>query len=308
MSAEALTRSKTYFEQFVAAVPDPLKGFARAVLTPFEELLELVAGDPDNLTRAAEVFQRASVTVAGIAEQQRQDRARLQPPVWQGATADAFQQTMADVERAIEELAEGLQGVRDLLMEAANAAVEAFNLLLELIFEFLVAFLIEAIVAAAAAVLSLGASVAAFIVRWVARFALTLGRGYRIVMKMVRILIKVSRRLSEVVKKLTEYRKRVMELRKLKKQYKLYTAQGRSEAGRAFWREYALKVIAPKMAFNVVSPVNLPGKFGATLDAAVGMHDISDGKKDRNYVLDGTYRDDLGPYTREIQNIIDTVG
>lgn len=308
MSVVALERSKTYFEQFVGAVPDPLRDFTRAVLTPFEELLELVAGDPDDLMRAAQVFANGVGTVTGIADRQAADRAGLLSPEWAGPAADSFHRAMAGVEESIRELAEAFGAVRDVLVEAANAAVDAFNLLLELIFEFLVAFLIEAIIAAAAAVLSAGASVAAFVVRWVARFAVTLGRGVRIITKLAAVLQRVATKLDDVARLLTAYRRRVMELRQLKKQFKPWTASGRSLAGQAFWKEYATKVILPKMAFNVASPVNLPGKFGAGLDTVMGVHDVSDGTKSRNYVMDGTYKEDLGPYTKGIQNIIDSVG
>lgn len=307
MSATALERSKTYFEQFVGSVPEPLQGFTRTVLWPFEQLLEQVAGDPDDLMRGAERCLAASTDVLAVATQQARDRARLQPPAWGGPAADAFQTSLTNVEESIRQLAEGLSACKDVLVEAANAAVDAFNLLLELIFEFLVAFLIEAIIAAAAAFLSFGASIAAFVVRWLARLAMTLGRGSRIVMKLVRVFVKLARKLDDVKALLTTYRKRVMELRKLKKQYALWRQQGRTRQGLNVLKEYQLKVGLPRFAFNQVSPVNLPGKGGATLDAGLGLHDISDGTKDRNYVRDGTYSEDLGPYTRSVQDLIDSV-
>lgn len=307
MSAVALERSKTYFEQFVASVPDPLQGFTRTVLTPFEQLLEQVAGDPDDLMRGAERCLAVSTDVLGIASQQASDRSQLQAG-WGGEAAEAFQTGLANVEESIRLLAEGLNAAKEVLVEAANAAVDAFNLLCELIFEFLTAFLIEALIAAAAALLSFGASIAAFVVRWLARLALTLGRGARIVSKLVRILVKLARKLDDVKALLTTYRKRVMELRKLKKQYSLRKPAGRSAEGMAFRAEYAAKVGLPRFAFNQVSPVNLSGKGGAALDTVVGLHDIRDGQKDRNYATDGTYRDDIGPYAKSAQDLIDSVG
>ncbi|MEE6257529.1 WXG100 family type VII secretion target [Plantactinospora sonchi] len=308
MSAVALERSKTYFEQFVASVPEPLQGFTRTVLSPFEQLLEQVAGDPDDLMRGAERCLAAANDVLGIAAQQANDRARLQPPAWGGQAAEAFQTGLTNVEESIRQLADGLTAAKEVLVEAANAAVDAFNLLCELILEFLTAFLIEALIAAAAAFLSFGASIAAFIVRWLARLAMTLGRGARIVSKLVRILVKLARKLDDVKALLTTYRKRVMELRKLKKQYSLRKPAGRSAEGMAFRAEYAAKVGLPRFAFNQVSPVNLSGKGGAVLDTAVGMHDIRDGQKDRNYATDGTYREDIGPYAKSAQDLLDSVG
>ncbi|MBE1487667.1 WXG100 family type VII secretion target [Plantactinospora soyae] len=308
MSAVALERSKTYFEQFVGSVPEPLQGFTRTVLSPFEQLLEQVAGDPDDLMRGAERCLAASTDVLGIAAGQTSDRSRLQPPAWGGEAADAFQTGLTNIEELIRQLGDGLAAAKEVLVEAANAAVDAFNLLCELIFEFLTAFLIEAIIAAAAAFLSFGASIAAFAVRWLARLALTLGRGARIVGKLVRVLTKLAGKLDEVKDLLTTYRKRVMELRKLKKQYAMWRQQGRTPAGLAVAKEYGLKVGLPRFAFNQVSPVNLSGKGGAVLDTVVGGQDIRDGEKDRNYATDGTYREDIGPYTKSVQDLIDSVG
>ncbi|ROT32505.1 WXG100 family type VII secretion target [Micromonospora sp. HM5-17] len=307
MTAVALQRSKTYFEQFVASVPEPLQGFTRTVLTPFEQLLEQVAGDPDDLMRGAERCLAASNDVLAIATEQARDRARLQPPAWGGPAQEAFQTGLGNVEESIRQLAQGLAAAKDVLVEAANAAVDAFNLLCELIFEFLTAFLIEALIAAAAAFLSFGASIAAFIVRWLARLAMTLGRGARIVSKLVRILVRLARKLDDVKRLLTAYRQRVMELRKLKKQYSLWKAKGRSAEGMAFRAEYALKVGLPRFAFNKVSPVNLSGKGGAALDTAIGLYDIRDGRKDRNYATDGTYRNDIGPYAKSAQDLLDSL-
>ena len=55
------------------------------------------------------------------------------------------------------------------------------------------------------------------------------------------------------------------------------------------------------------SPVNIPGIGGALLDTGVGLHDIADGQKDRNYLVDGTYSEDLGPYTVGVQNVFDSI-
>jgi uncharacterized protein YukE len=145
--------------------------------TYFEQLLEQVAGDPDDLTRGAERCLAASTDVLGIAAQQASDRARLQPPAWGGEAADAFQTGLTNVEESIRQLGDGLAAAKEVLVEAAK-------------------------------------------------------------------------------------------LRKL----------------------------------------NLSGKGGAVLDTVVGGQDIRDGQKDRNDATDGTYRDDIGPYTRSVQDLIDSVG
>ena len=308
MSTVALERSKTYFEQFVAGVPDPLRDFTRSLLWPFEQLLELVAGDPDDLIRGAERCLAASTEVLALADQQRQDRAQLAPPAWGGSAAESFQSSMANLEEAIGSLSGSLGAAKDVLVEAANAAVDAFNLLLELIFEFLVALAIEALVAAAAAALSFGASIAAFAVRWLGRLAVALSRGTKIVMRFGRLLNRLEDKLRFVQEWLLTYSERVMELRKLKKEYALWKGKGRTPEGLKTLGEHQLKVGLPRFAFNALSPINLSGMGGAVIDTGLGLHDISDGTKDRDYLRDGTYSDDLGPYTRGVQNLIDSVG
>ena len=111
---------------------------------------------------------------------------------------------MANLEEAIGSLSGSLGAAKDVLVEAANAAVDAFNLLLELIFEFLVALAIEALVAAAAAALSFGASIAAFAVRWLGRLAVALSRGMKIVMKLGRLFEQLAEKLV-VVQRLADH-------------------------------------------------------------------------------------------------------
>ncbi|WP_246835441.1 hypothetical protein [Micromonospora sp. MH33] len=74
MSTEALQRNKTYFEQIVSGTPDPFKPLSNAVLWPFEQLLELVAGEPDDLMRAAQLALTTGEAVRQIAGDQIADR------------------------------------------------------------------------------------------------------------------------------------------------------------------------------------------------------------------------------------------
>ena len=306
MSTEALQRNRTYFEQIVSGTPDPFKPLSNAVLWPFEQLLELVAGEPDDLMRAAQLCLTTGEAVREIAGQQVADRARLRG-AWSGDAAESFHASMESVEEAIEELARGLEGTKEVLVDAANAAVDAFNLLVELILEFLLWFLTEVIIAAVAAALSAGVSLAATVVRVLARLATTVGRMVKIVARLAEVLTRLAARLSKVSAQLMKYAKDVMKLKERKKQYKLVSRNGWTAEGRAFQLERFKMLFPGKLAINVASPVNIPGVGGALLDTAVGLHDVSDGTKDRNYLLDGTYREDLGPYTKGVQNVFDAI-
>ncbi len=306
MSTEALQRNKTYFEQIVSGTPDPFKPLSQAVLWPFGQLLELVAGEPDDLMRAAQLALTTGEAVRQIAGSQIADRARLRG-AWDGDAADKFHASMESVEEAIEALAEGLNGTTEVLVDAANAAVDAFNLLVELILEFLLWFLTEVIIAAVAAALSAGVSLAATVVRVLARLATTIGRMVKIVARFAEILTKLAAKLQKVAQLLTKYRTTVMELRKAKKAYRVWNTSGYSREALMFKLKRTAILFPGKFAINQVSPVNVPGVVGALLDTGVGLNDVSDGRKNRNYLVDGTYAEDLGPYTRGAQNIFDSI-
>ncbi|WP_229398773.1 WXG100 family type VII secretion target [Micromonospora okii] len=306
MSTEALHRNKTYFEQIVSGTPDPFKPLSNAVLWPFEQLLELVAGEPDDLMRAAQLCLSTGAAVREIAGDQVADRARLRG-AWSGDAAESFHASMESVEEAIEELARGLDGAKDVLVDAANAAVDAFNLLVELILEFLIWFLTEVIIAAVAAALSAGVSLAATVVRVLARLATTVGRMCKIVARFAEVLTKLVTKLEKVAELLTRYRRAVMELRKAKKAYKAWNKSGWTAEARAFQLQRFATLFPGKFVINQASPVNINGLGGALLDTGVGLHDVSDGQKDRNYLHDGTYREDLGPYTSGVQNVFDSI-
>ncbi|MEW2441442.1 WXG100 family type VII secretion target [Micromonospora marina] len=306
MSTEALQRNKTYFEQIVSGTPDPFKPLSNAVLWPFEQLLELVAGEPDDLMRAAQLAMTAGEAVRRIAGDQVADRARLRG-AWDGDAADKFHASMQSIEDAMDDLAKGLDGTKEVLVDAANAAVDAFNLLVELILEFLLWFLTEIIIAAVAAALSAGVSLAATVVRVLARLATTVGRMVKIVARFAEILTKLATKLQKVANLLDHYAKVVMELRRAKKAYSAFNKSGYTKAALAFKVERAAVLFPGKFVINQASPVNIPGMGGALLDTGMGLHDVSDGRKDRNYLVDGTYREDLGPYTTGVQNVFDSI-
>jgi WXG100 family type VII secretion target len=306
VSTEALQRNKTYFEQVVSGTPDPFKPLSEAVLWPFEQLLELVAGEPDDLMKAADVCRTMTEAVRAVAAEQTGDRGRLRG-AWEGDAAESFHASLESLEEAVEELAKGLDGTKEVLVDAANAAVDAFNLLCELILEFLLWFLTEVIIAAVAAALSAGVSLAATVVRVLARLAVTVGRMCKIVARLAQILTRLAAKLDTLTVNLKRYAKAVRELKKRKKQYSMRDKVGLSADGRSFQFEKFTTLFPGRFAINQVSPVNVPGLGGALLDTGVGLHDAADGRKDRNYLVDGTYHEDLGPYTKGVQNVFDSI-
>lgn len=306
MSVEALHRSKTYFEQIVAATPDPFQGLARELLYWVAQPLEWVAGEPDELMRAAQVCQSTCTVVRAMRAEQVGDRSRLRAE-WRGDASDAFQSSMELLEEAMEDLAQGLDSTKVVLVDAANAAVAAFNLLLELALEFLLWFLTEVIIAAAAAALSAGASLAASVTRVLARLATTLGRMSKIVARLAQQLAELTLKLEKAAEDLLKYRRTVLQIRAQKKQYSPMKPAGRTREGFDFQIEKAKTLFPAKFVLNQLSPINIPGVGGALLDTGVGLVDVADGTKDRNYAMDGTYSEDLGKYGEVVQDIFDSV-
>jgi hypothetical protein len=307
MSAVALERNRTYFEQLVAWCPEPFKGLTQAVLWPFEQLLELVAGEPDDLIEAARQAALTGDRVRAAAGQHRQNVALLTPH-WRGPACDAFKGPMEEFACAVEDLADGFKQLAEILVEAANASVEAFNLLCEIIFEFILWYVAELIIAAVAAAVSFGASAVAFAVRAVARLAATLGRMWRVIGRFATVLGRLATRIGKVAELLMKYASKMKQLFAMKRQFSPFKKAMYSRAGLNFQMEKFLWSLPGKLAINLASPINIPGLGGATLDAVVGYNDLKDGHKDRNYVHDGTYKDVTGRYARPIQDLIDLVG
>lgn len=307
MSAVALERNKTYFEQLVAWCPEPFKGLTQAVLWPFEQLLELVAGEPDDLMEAARQAAFTGDRVRDAAAQHRQNVGLLRPH-WRGPAGDAFNGAMGEFADAVEDLADGFEQLAKVLVEAANACVEAFNLLCEIIFEFILWYLAELIIAAVAAAVSFGASAVAFAVRAVARLAATLGRMWRVIGRFATILGRLATRIGKVAELLMKYAAKMKQLFVMKRQFSPWKKALYSRAGLNFQVEKFLWSLPGKLVINGASPVNIPGLGGTVLDGVVGYNDLKDGRKDRNYVHDGTYSDVTGRYARPIQDLIDLVG
>ncbi|GIJ49466.1 hypothetical protein Val02_63520 [Virgisporangium aliadipatigenens] len=307
MSQIALERNRTYFEQLVGWAPEPFKALTRVVLLPFEWALELVAGDPDELMEGARQAAHMGDKVRFAAAQHRINCERLRPH-WRGPAGDAFQEAMGEFSGAVDELGEGFDELAKILVEAAKASVDAFNLLCEIIFEFILWYVAELIIAAVAAAVSFGASAVAFAVRAVARLAAVLSRIWRVIGRFAMMLERLALRIRAVAKLLMTYSRKLVTIFKTKRQYSPWKGALYTRAGFNFQVQKFLWMLPGKLVINAASPVNLPGLGGAALDAGVGFRDIGDGTKDRNYVVDGTYEDVTGEYTRPIQDLIDLVG
>jgi uncharacterized protein YukE len=303
MSAAVAERTTTYFDDFVARTPPEVRHVARQIAAALQSVFEHVTGDPDELWAAAERMRADAKKLADLGVAQSKDRAAATDGGWCGGSAEAFDVLMADNDDQVRLLVDSLNQVAEVLTAAHRATADAINLLLELIASFTAAFLKEAVASAALGLLSGGAAVLAFAARWLSRLVTATADGWRIVRRLGAILRQLAGRLREVAARVAELRR---QLQVLKEKIK---TPGIS------WSEWAklkarrdLLIAIPITAVNQLSPVNVPGFAGAGSDAVVGAWDLTnDGKKDRNYLMDGTYKDDIGFGSRLFQDLLDSL-
>lgn len=266
--SENVTRANTELDNFLASMPGEVADVISWLLTPFRELLEYVSGDPDDLIRAAQVWADAAADIEALRQEQAADVAAVRQH-WSDDAATAFEAQMADFDTNLSSLIEAVDGTKELLVQSANAAVEAFNLLLQLIIELILWLMTDLILAFALSVVTFGASVAAGIAKATADAAIALGRGIRIVEKLASLLMKISRFLLRIAEFARNYRALILAMRELKKGSSLLSAEG------AYVRAVRAGVLMPgRVGFNVVSPVDLPGLTTIGKDIFTGVGDL----------------------------------
>lgn len=157
------------------ALRDPIYALAEAGLTivlelvePFNDVLEMVSGDPDEMARQGEVWGQVSSALEALSGETG-ETVRGQLTGWQGQDADAAFEQLYAVEAAIMAAAHEATSIQTLL-GWAQAAAEAIYGCIKSILAELVAWLItRGLVALANSAWSFGASVATFLLSAVAK-------------------------------------------------------------------------------------------------------------------------------------------
>jgi hypothetical protein len=241
--------------------------------------------------------------LADLGVAQSKDRAANTDGGWCGEAAETFDVLMADSDDRVRLLVDCLNQVAEVLTAAQRAAADTINLLLELIGSFTAAFLREAIASAALGLLTGGLAALAFATRWLSRLAAAMADGWRIVRRLGAILGQLSRRLRDLAARVAEIRRQVRVLKeKMKTPGLSWREWGKLTA------ERSMLIAIPITAINQVSPVNISGWSGFGSDVVVSGWDLAnDNKKDRNYLMDGTYKDDIGYGSRLFQDLLDSL-
>lgn len=202
MSPSTTVEVNNKIETFLNGCPGPVQGIIRPLLTPFLEAIDWVAGDPDDLIRAADAWDKAATDIRAIVSDEAGARQAVSG-VWRGPAADSFNGRLAEVEDQVTQLAQNVQDTSGMLVEAAKGCVESANLIIDLVIDLIMMLVSDLLVSLAASVVSFGASLAAGAAAAAAKAAATLGKVFKIVQKLADLLMRLSqllRRLSEAAK------------------------------------------------------------------------------------------------------------
>lgn len=255
--AEQVQRANTELENWIGGMPGPVADFFSWALTPLRELLEYVSGDPDDLIRAAQVWADAAEEVRQLSSEHKSDGETLLQ-TWKDDAAESFKAMQDQLEQAGQSLADGMGNVKELLVSAANGAVEAFNLILDLIIDVVLFILTDFIISAALSVISFGASIAAWIAKSLAGLARAGTKIASILQKVATFLMKISKFLQQIAKLAKEYKAMLKALKAQKKAAK-FTDFG-------IKIQYSMTRMPFVKAFNLASPVDIPGVGGLAKD------------------------------------------
>lgn len=258
--AEQVQRANTELENWISGMPGPVADFFSWALTPLRELLEYVSGDPDDLIRAAQVWADAAEQVRQYSSEHKSDGEKLLQ-TWKDDAAEAFKGMQDQLEKAGQSLAQGMDNVKELLVTAANGAVEAFNLILDLIIDVVLFILTDFIISAALSVISFGASIAAWIAKSLAGLARAGAKIASILQKVANFLMKIAKFLQQIAKLAKEYKAMLKAMKTAKKATSIKTMEG---IGARI--EYSMTRMPFVKGFNALSPVDIPGMGGLGKD------------------------------------------
>lgn len=275
--AEQLERANTNLEDWISGMPGPVADFFNWALTPLKEPLEWVSGDPDDLIRGAQVWADAAEQMRGLREEHSTAAETLRSS-WKDDAGEAFEGMQGQLDQALQQMAEAMDGVKELLVSAAEAAVEAFNLLLDLLMDIMLMILTDFILSAALSVLSFGASVAAWIAKSLAKVLDGVNKFRKIIDALVKGLMKIVEFMNKVKAFAQAYKTLIMDLRKFKKGLSFFKKGDLALRGLA-----GLPRLPAKLAFNAVSPIDIAGGKDVAQDVwGTGRHVVDGARTDHD--------------------------
>jgi uncharacterized protein YukE len=230
-----------------------------------DEGLKWVAGHPEDLLRAGEVYTQLGQQIHQLTQQQVSDRAKLSGH-WTGDSYDAFTGKMGDIEEKLNKLGEATGKTKEVLEAGARACVEGANAIIEIIVTVLSILLAEIAINVALSVLTFGASLAAMVAEGIATCMTGLARILSVVQRVASILEKIAeifRKIAEVFRTIARVLKEIKELLAMLKAWKK-GASGLTEKGVAFGAHAGAKAAVSKgLQYASGGTIHIPGAAGS---------------------------------------------
>jgi WXG100 family type VII secretion target len=221
---------KNELESAFGQLPGWLQSPLRPIFDKFDEGLHWVAGNPDDLMRAGQVYVQLGQQIQQLTEQQRQDRAKL-AGAWEGEAYEAFTAKMQEIEQGLTTLSQATTKTQEVLQAAAQACVEGANMIIEIVVALIMWLVSTIIVNAALSVLTFGLSLAAEVAEAVAGALTSLARVFSVIEKVAQVLEKIAqvlKKIAAIIKKIVELLKKLegllKELKSWSKEAKLFKA------------------------------------------------------------------------------------
>jgi WXG100 family type VII secretion target len=217
MSPSETVEVNNKIETFLNGCPGPVQAIIRPLLSPLLEAIDWVAGDPNDLIRAADVWDKASNEIRDIATDQTSSRQTVMG-LWQGPASEGFDKRMTEIEKAFGQIAQNVQDTSGLLVEAAKGCVDAANLIIDLIIDLIMMLVADLLVSLALSVVTFGASMLAGAAEAAAEAAMASTRVVKIMAKLAEILNKIASLLRKLAEAAKTYKEVINALKALKKE------------------------------------------------------------------------------------------
>jgi uncharacterized protein YukE len=263
---------KNELENAFGQLPGWLQSPLRPVFDKFDEALHWVAGNPDDLLRAGQVYVQLGHQIQQFTEQQRQDRAKL-AGAWEGDSYEAFTSRMQEIEQGLTNLSQTTTKTQEVLQAAAQACVEGANMIIEIVVALIMWIISTIVVNVALSIFTFGLSLAAEVAEAIAGALASLARVLSVVEKVAQVLEKIAqvlKKIADVIKQIVQLLKRLegllKQLKAWSKEPSLFKAPVSAAARRAVFSgtNAAVTQGAGAATGGLDSP---PGVGGSLLDA-----------------------------------------
>jgi uncharacterized protein YukE len=265
MTAQAYSNQ---LESTFNSLPGWLQSPLRPIYEKVDEGLKWVAGHPEDLTRAGEVYAQLGQQINQLAQQQAADRARLDGR-WTGDAYDAFTAKMQEVEQKLAKLGESTGKTKEVLEAGARACVEGANAIIEIIVMVLSILLVEIAINVALSVLTFGASLAAAVAEGIATCLSGLARVLQVVQRVATILEKIAQvfqKIAAIFREIKAFLEAIKELLAVLKAWKK-AASGMEKVAAFGVHSGAKAAVSKGLQFASGGTIEIPGALGSGIDA-----------------------------------------